>query len=174
MARLRASHFAIAVAAAGFSTSAAAQFYMGAAIGGTKYQDADYFGVDDSSTAFEFGAGWRFQQALAFEVSYLNLGDVQDFELGSDLNVSGLTLSGKAFLPIAPQVDLYAKMGIFFWEMDEVYRSRSYYLDEGEDLIYGGGVAFKLDAVDLNLEYRAFDLYDMSTSVVSAGVSFHF
>lgn len=164
----------LAALVTGFSTTAAAQMYVGGAFGTTKYQDADYFRVDDTSTAFEFSAGWRFQPTLAFEASYLNLGDVEDYKLGSDINVSGITFSGKAFLPIAPQADLYAKMGIYFWQMDEVYHSRSYYLDEGEDLIFGGGVAFHLDSVDLNLEYRTLDLYDMGTSVVTAGVTFQF
>lgn len=166
--------FAFASMAFALSSTAAAQLYVGGAFGSTTYQDADYFGVGDKSTAFELSAGWRLQETLALEASYLNLGDVEDFELGSDINVSGITFSGKAFLPIAPQVDLYAKMGIYLWQMDEVYRSRSYHLDEGEDLIFGGGLAFKLDSVDLNLEYRTLDIYDMGTSIVSAGVTFQF
>lgn len=167
----------LALLMATFSSTAVAQVYLGAALGRTVYKDAEYFGVDDESTTFEAKVGFRAHEVLAFEMSYLNLGDVADFSLGSDVdvNVSGMTLSGKAILPLSPQVDLYAKMGIYFWETHEIYRNRSYYLDEGEDLIYGGGLAFRLtDTVDLNVEYRAVDLYDMGTALTTVGLSFVF
>lgn len=158
----------------GFASSAAAQVYIGAALGKTEYKDAEEFGVDDESSALEMNFGVHLQDTLALEVSYLNLGDVTDFYLGSDVNVSGVTLSGKALIPISREVDLYGKMGVYFWEMDEIYRNQSYYLDEGEDLIYGGGATFHLHQFDLNVEYRTFDLYDMGTSLITVGLSFEF
>ena len=159
---------------AGFSFTATAQVYLGAALGKTDYHDAEYYGFEDESAAYEVNLGLRLQEVLAFEVSYLNLGDVRDFYLDSDVNVSGITLSGKAILPVAPELDLYAKMGIFSWEMNEIYRARSYYLDEGEDLIYGGGATFHLHQFDVNLEYRRLDLYDMETALTTVGISFEF
>lgn len=158
----------------GLTANAAAQVYLGAALGKTEYKDAEEFGVDDESSALEVNLGFYLQETLALEVSYLNLGDVTDFYLGSDVNVSGVTLSGKAVIPINREVDLYAKMGVYFWEMDEIYRNQSYYLDEGEDLIYGGGATIHLDQFDLNFEYRTFDLYDMGTSLITVGLSFEF
>lgn len=165
--------FGLILLLATFASTATAQVYLGAALGRTDYKDAEYFDVAEESTAFEISAGFYSQKTLAFEVSYLNLGDVRDFYLDSDVTVAGLTLSGKAILPLSPQVDLYAKMGVYFWEMNEIYRNRPYYLDEGQDLIYGGGMAFRLaDQWDVNVEYRALDLYDMGTSLVTVGFSF--
>lgn len=165
-----------------FASSAAAQFYLGAAVGNTNYKDAEYFDFAEESTPFELNAGLHIQEGFAVEVSYLNLGDVRDYYLGADINVSGTTLSGKAILPLTPQLDLYGKMGIFFSEMNEIYRNRTYYLDEGEHLIYGGGLTFHLNhQLGLNVEYRvvsleygAVDLYDMETSLTTVGLTFAF
>lgn len=174
MDKLWVRHLGSLLLLVGFSSTASAQIYLGAAVGKTDYQDAEYFGVDDESTAYEMSLGLRLQEMLAFEVSYLNLGDVRDFYLESDVNVSGITFSGKAILPVAPELDLYAKMGIYSWEMNEIYRARTYYLDEGEDLIYGGGATFHLHQFDVNLEYRRLDLYDMETALTTVGISFEF
>lgn len=159
---------------AGFSSTASAQIYLGAAVGKTDYRDAEYFGFGDESTAYEMGIGFRLQDVLAFEASYLNLGDVRDFYLNADVNISGITLSGKAIVPVAPELDLYAKVGIYSWEMNEIYRARSYYLDEGEDLIYGGGATFHLHQFDVNLEYRVLNLYDFEAGLTTVGISFVF
>lgn len=157
------------------SGNASAQIYAGAQFGTTDYKDADYFGIDDESTTFGVHLGWRMQPTLALEASYLNLGDVQDFEYDSDINVSGFTVAGKAFLPLGPQAEFYGKMGVFFWQMDEVYQGRSYYMDESEDFIFGAGATYYLtEQVGLNLEYSGLDIRDMGASTLTAGFSFVF
>lgn len=167
--------FSLGLLIAAASSSAAAQPYIGAALGQTKYLDADHFGVGRESITFEIHGGFRLQEALALEMSYLSLGDVRYDYIGSDVNVSGVTLSGKAILPLGPQMDLYAKMGMYFWEMDAIHHDHTHLIEEGEDWIYGGGLTLHLNnQLDLNLEYRALDLYDMGTSLTTVGVSFLF
>lgn len=160
---------------AGAPYSATAQIYAGAQFGTTDYEDAEYFATDKHSTAFGAHAGLRLHQVLAVEAAYLNLGDVRDFYLNTDINVAGVSLAGKAIFPVGTQAEFYGKMGVFFWQMDEVYRDGSYYLDEGEDLIFGAGGTFYLTPqVGLNLEYSGLDIHDMSATTVTAGFSYIF
>lgn len=157
------------------SSNTMAQVYAGAQFGTTNYQDAEFFAIDDESTAFGVHLGWRMHPTLAIETSYLNLGDVRDFAFDSDINVSGFTVAGKAFLPLGPQAEFYGKMGVFFWQMDEIYQGSSYYMDESEDFIFGAGATYYLtEQVGLNLEYSGLDIRDMGASTLTAGFSFVF
>ncbi len=167
----------LAAVLAGFSAGAAAQGYIGVGLGGASYDDAEFFAIEDESTAFEALVGIRLIDVLAIEASYLNLGDFQDLENDVDLNFSGFTLSGKAILPLGPQMDFFAQVGAYFWELeeDDYYYGDTYLLEDGSDLIYGGGANFHLtDQFDLNLTYRAVELRDLETSLLSAGFSFVF
>ena len=161
----------------GLSAGAAAGPYVGVALGSTLYNedDAAYFGIEDESTAFEALIGFRLMDVLALEASYLGLGDVYDYQYDTDTNFSGITMSGKALLPLGPQMDLFAKIGVYFWEYEEQYGSRAYLIDDGQDLIFGGGATFHLtEEVDLNLEYRELELQDLQASLFTVGVSLVF
>lgn len=156
-------------------TPAFAQGYIGAALGANFFSDAESFHIEDESTAFEVKGGVRLADVLALEISYLNLGEFRDFYEEVDLGFSGVTVSGKAILPLSRQMELYAKLGLYFWELDEQYRWRSYPVDEGEDLIFGGGASFYLsDNLSLDLEYRFLEMVDLESELFTAGVTFSF
>jgi OmpA-OmpF porin, OOP family len=161
----------------GFSSMASAEIYFGAGIGlnSINNNDADYFDIEDESTAFEAMVGVRLIDVLAVEASYLNLGDFRDYYYDSDLNFSGLTLSAKALLPLGPQMDLYAKVGLFFWELEEQYRGDYELLEDGDDLFVGGGALFHLtDNVDVHLEYKSMEMQELRSGLLTAGVRFVF
>lgn len=166
-------HWILATVLTGFSTAASAEIYFGAAVGLNSFNsnDAEYFEVEDESTAFEAMVGVRLIDVLAVEASYLNLGDFRDYYYESYLNFSGLTLSAKALLPLGPQMDLYAKVGAFFWELEEEYDGHYDLVDDGEDLFVGGGALFHLtDNVDVNLEYKSMEMQELRSGVLTAGV----
>lgn len=162
-------------AIASASTPVFAQGYLGVGLGANFFRDAEYFEIEDESTAFEVKGGVRLADVLAVEMSYLNLGEFRDFYYDADVGFSGVTLSGKAILPLGDQMDLYAKIGVYFWNLDERYRSASYLLDEGEDLIFGGGAAFYVtENVSLDLEYRVLQMVDLESDLFTAGITFSF
>lgn len=172
--RLRQSVLA-GVVAASISAPALAQGYLGVGLGANFFQDADEWGIEDESTAFEIKGGVRLIDVLALETSYLNLGEFRDLYYDTDIGYSGVTVSGKAILPLGDQMEIYAKIGLFFWELDEKVGRRTYAIDEGEDLIFGGGASFYLtDQVSVDLEYRMLQMLDLEADLFTAGVTFSF
>lgn len=152
-----------------------AQAYLGVGLGANFYRDAEFFAIEDESTAFEVKGGVHLIEVLGLEASYLNLGQFRDLENDMDVGFSGVTVSGKAILPLGPQMDIYGKIGMYFWELDEKYRGESIFLDEGEDLIFGGGVAFKpTDQISLDFEYRSLQMVDLEADLFSAGITLYF
>lgn len=157
------------------SAPAWAQGYLGVAMGANFFNDADYFEIEDESTAFEIKGGVRLAEVLGVELSYLNLGEFRDLYNDVDLGFSGVTVSGKAILPLGDQMDVYAKIGIYFWELDQKYGYRSYLVDEGEDLIFGGGAAFYVAKnLSVDLEYRFLEMVDLESDLFTAGITFSF
>lgn len=161
----------------GSSFAASAEIYFGASLGlnSINKNDAEFFDIEDESTVFETMVGVRLIDVLALEGSYLNLGDFRDYYYETDLNFSGLTLSAKALLPLGPQMDLYAKVGAFFWSLEEQYRGDYELVDDGTDLFVGGGALFHLtDNLDLNLEYKSMEMDKLRSGAVTAGIRFVF
>ena len=126
----------LAATTALLSAPAWTQGYVGVALGANFFNDAEEFGIEDESTVFEVKGGVRLAEVLGLEMSYLNLGEFRDLRYDVDLAFSGVTVSGKAVLPLSEQMDVYAKIGVYFWELDEKYGYQSILLDEGEDLIF--------------------------------------
>src|SRR5690606_19747083 len=162
----------VCTAAASFSTPALAQGYCGFWLGTNFYNYVDSWGIEDESTAFEIKGGGRLVDVCAVEMSYLNLGEFRDLHDDVDLGFSGVTLSGKAILPLGDQMDVYAKIGLFFWELDEKWGRRDYLVDEGEDLIFGVGASFYVtEQVSIDLEYRALEMLDLESELFTVGIS---
>lgn len=163
------------MAVASASAPVLAQGYVSLALGANFYNDADYFEIEDESTAFEITGGFRVADVLALEMSYLNLGEFRDFYEDMDIGFSGITASGKAILPLGEQMEVYAKAGIFFWSLDEKYYQHSYLLDDGEDLIFGGGAAFYFaENISIDLEYRFLEMVDLESELFTVGVTFSY
>lgn len=164
----------------GTAQVASAQPYLGVGLGATFYNDAELYGIEEESTYYEFKAGVLVEKAVGLEISYINLGDFQDLHTRTDLNFSGFAVAGKGAIPVGSQMNLFAKIGMFFWEQDEKYRGQSHMVQEGEDLFYGGGVSFYVvDQLSVDLEYRRFEIVDwqgvdLDVDVFTAGFSFFF
>lgn len=161
------------------SSASWAQTYVGANLGATFYNDAEKYWLEDESTAYELKGGVRLIDVLAIEMSYLNLGEFLDEYEDRDISYSGSTISAKAILPLGPEMDIYAKIGLFFWERDRQGWRRSYFVDEGESLVIGGGASFNVsDEISVDLEYGRFDLdfgrETLEVDLFSAGISLYF
>lgn len=153
------------------SSQAFAKAYVGAAVGATHFHEREQI-----SSSLELTGGLAVLPNFSVEASYLDLGDtVPD---GGDyiINVSGLGVAGRATMPLGSRVDLFAKMGLYAWESKEEHGDDStYLLQGGQDVTYGGGVAWRTSRhFDVSLEYKELSLTAAPNQQVSLGVRFAF
>ena len=160
------------------SSSAFSEFYVGGNIG-----KADQENTGDS-TSWEIKTGYRFNDYVAVEGFYLDLGSTEisgpDFNLENE--ISGVGVSVLGLYPINEQFEVYGKLGIYSWDgsssiTTDVVSGFDLGDESGEDFIYGVGVAWKLsDMVKLNLGYDAvsFGDYELDTDIYSIGATVSF
>ena len=159
------------VAASVFAVSPAiaqdSGFYVGAGIGdfGVKVD-----GFDGSDTGFKVFGGYRFIKYLAAEVEYLDGGTVEDG--GLEIDVSGFNLSGVGILPVGEKFNLFAKLGMIFWDVG----SNGFGDDSGEDFSWGVGAGYSFtEQFGMQLEYQGFEIEDADTvDMISLGATWKF
>lgn len=123
------------------ASSAFAGGYVGGSVGYSDFPD-DF----DSSISFQATGGYRVNDNFAIEASYVYLGEAED-EMPPiwTAEVTGLNFSAVGLLPVSSQVDLFAKIGMFKWELDiaeEGYGKVG--TDDGTDLSLGLGAAYQV------------------------------
>jgi OOP family OmpA-OmpF porin len=141
--------------------------YVGAGIG---YFGLDVDGFDASDTAFKAFGGYRANQYFAAELEYIDGGKPEDG--GFEIDISGFNLSALGSWPITEQFDVFAKLGVLFWDAE----ARGFGDESGEDFSYGLGVDFKFgENWAIRGEYQRFEIEDTDTAdLFSAGVFFRF
>jgi OOP family OmpA-OmpF porin len=161
--------FALIAASAFAITPAMAQdsgFYVGAGIGDF---GVDVDGFSGSDTGFKVFGGYQFMKYLGVELEYLDGGTVEDF--GTEIDVSGFNLSGMGILPVGEKFNLFAKLGMIFWDAD-VSGGGS---DSGEDFSWGIGAGYSFtDQFGMRLEYQGFEIEDADGDMISLGASWKF
>ncbi len=134
-------------------------FYGGFALGFSgSDEDCDYYGYncDGDDTAFKFYGGKRFHENLAFEISYQDLGKLDDEQgpVTTTAESSGLNFSLHGIIPISEFWYFYGKAGFMAWETDytRVGTSTTRTDDDGTDFTFGAGVSFTFNE---KYEFRA-------------------
>lgn len=160
---------ALAAATLAFSqvVSADSGPYFGGGIG---YFSLDAGGFDASDTAFKAFGGYRANQYFAAELEYIDGGKPEDG--GLEIDISGWNLSVLGSWPVTEQVDVFAKLGVLFWDA----KARGFGDDSGEDFSYGVGVDYKFgENWALRGEYQRFEIEDTDTAdLFSFSVFFRF
>jgi hypothetical protein len=155
--------------------------YLGGSVGesSVSYDDSVFgedFSFEADSTGYKAIAGWRFLDALAVELNYVDLGsgddEVADQRIESD--VDGISLSAVGFLPLGP-VDLFARVGAINWDASVSSPGLGSLSDDGTDLAYGVGAQFRVWSLALRAEYERFDISDADeVDMISVGVTWTF
>lgn len=161
------------IAASAFAISPAQAedngFYVGAGVGDF---GIDVGPFDGSDTGFKVFGGYQFMKYLAAELEYVDGGTV---DLGPlDIDVSGFNLSGVGILPLGEKFNLFAKLGMIFW--DASARGKGGGDDSGEDFSWGigGGYSFT-DHFGVRVEYQGFEIEDSDTvDMISLGATWAF
>ena len=133
-----------------------AGFYVGAGIG---YSSLDVGSFSGSDTGFRLLAGYQFMKYFAVEAEYVDGGSPDDGGLKIDL--SGFNLSAMGMLPLGEQFDLYAKLGMIWWDA----KAHGFGKDSGEDFSWAVGAGYSFtDQFGVRLEYQGFEIEDTDTA----------
>lgn len=141
--------------------------------------------VDTSDTGFKVFGGYQFNRNVGLEVAYVDLGKASysgfagpDPVIGGKVEVTGVNLSAIGAWPVAPNFDVFGKIGFLSWEdkasdvtggvpfSDKI---------EGTDLSFGFGAAWHLTRnVRLRVEWERFRVDDTDADLFSVGAVYKF
>lgn len=156
--------------------------YLGGGVGMFKSRGGDF---DDDNNFFEIVGGYKFNQFFALEGAYINFGEYGGSVASA--SVDGWKAAAVGSFPVTPMVNLYAKGGMLFSNVDvEVVGFEESYSDE--QFFVGLGVNFTVaDPLSVSLEYNRYrvdvddsnwpgevDNSDTDIDTLSLGVKFHF
>ncbi|HEY8520542.1 MAG TPA: outer membrane beta-barrel protein [Gammaproteobacteria bacterium] len=126
--------------------------------------DVDDVGLDfDDESATKLFAGWRFNRFLAVQLDYIDFGEstasLGPLSIQSDS--SGWAPAIVGTLPIGP-LELFARAGMIFYDVDIDAPGRSLIDASGEDPIYSAGIGITLlGRLSLRAEYEEIDIDEL-------------
>ncbi|MBN1239487.1 MAG: porin family protein [Gammaproteobacteria bacterium] len=153
-----------AVAAAEARADENEGLYLGAGLGDfsteiDSVEDVD-IDFDEDSDATRFFAGWRFNPFLALQLDYLDFGDSRANFAGLEVRAdsTGIAPSIVGTLPLGP-VELFARGGMLFYDVEIDADGASFIDESGEDLVYSAGVGLTvLERLALRAEYEIIEI----------------
>ncbi len=197
--------------AAEATTKWASGLYATASIGQTRadMDDLAGFDVDDTDIGYSVGIGYEFNKYLAFEAGYINLGEVTATATGNysgtyngapftatgtvnlEAETDGFYFGPQVSFPVTDRLDLYAKVGLFSWDVDvkaiasgsltyggTVYAgsSEATASDDGTDVYFGAGLSYDVtDIITVKADWTRFnDVSDTDIDFIAAGLVFKF
>ncbi|MFQ6017396.1 MAG: outer membrane beta-barrel protein [Kiloniellaceae bacterium] len=156
--------------------------YIGAALGSSHFdQDFNGFVLDTEETAYRFYAGFLLGEFLGIEAGYHNFGDFdRTIDLGgvaarTRLTTDGWSLGATLGTPLTDQLSLFARAGVFVWEVDVQLDGLAVSVPGNENPFYGGGA--KVDFTpNLSLigDWTRYELDPIHSDVVSIGLQYRF
>jgi len=163
-------------------------WYAGADVGGSVYADA-CDGAGDSDTAGHVYVGYQFNDHLAVEGGYHDLGAI-DSMVGNcsspapvDPSADGLSVSVLGRVPVSEKVSVIGRAGAMFWNMDvDASGNTPAVSDDGVSPLAGVGVGVAVtERIEGRVEYdRFFDVGEQETTgqtdidTLTAGVAVKF
>ena len=168
-------------AALGLAGSAVAQpslssVYLGGTLGEAELKDAcqGLASCDDKDTAWRILGGYQFNRHFAAEVGYHDLGEAS--APGGRAEATAWELVGIGTLPLASQLSLYGKLGVYRGELEAAGIEES-----NTDLTYGLGVQYDFaKAIGVRGEWQRYEklgggaLVETDADVLSVGVLYRF
>lgn len=181
---------AAALTAVSVSANAADNgIYLGAALSRSTIEtDADFFGFsfEDNDTAYKIIGGIRPFDALAFEVNYVDFGNIVFDNRGTvtdgfrgELEAQAIDAFALAFVG-GPLIEVFGKIGLIAWDADTVLQGGISGIDvrdddSGTDLAFGAGVQAQVASLAVRLEYENFDVSEAdNVELWSLGVTWTF
>jgi OOP family OmpA-OmpF porin len=169
----------------------AAGFYVGGSLGQSSF-DKDIVRelitsgrVDTSDTGFKVFGGYQFNRNFGLELAYVDLGKASysgfagpDPVIGGKVEVTGVNLSAIGAWPVAPNFDVFGKIGFLSWEdkaSDVTAGDPFSDKIDGTDLSFGFGANWHLTKnVRLRVEWERFRVDDTDADLFSVGAVYKF
>ncbi len=170
----------LALAAAGGANAADTLWYAGGSIGSASIDERVGgaglgASVDDSDTGAKLLLGYRLNEMLLFEASWVELGEFQGAVQGAGVNVNtdGFAFHGVGSIPVGERFSILARIGVMFWESD-IRVAGLQANDDGTDIAWGLGASYRLaDTIDLRAEWERYDA-GADIDLVTVGGVVHF
>lgn len=147
--------------------------YVGATVGYNDHtdllsanNDGSLSGIneDQKDSGYSVQAGYKFNDYVAVEGGYLDLGEPK-FDAQSDgsgeswvagdvstlMEADGWLLSVVGSWPLSERISLFGRLGIYFWDTTETFTENGFETvdkNSGEDAYFGGGVDWDLGEKD--------------------------
>ncbi|MGB5326844.1 MAG: outer membrane beta-barrel protein [Gammaproteobacteria bacterium] len=148
-------------------------YYLGFGVGGSAAdEDCDYYyydsNCDGQDTSFKFYVGKRLYENLGFEVTYLDLGNLDNDRglVTTTAETTGFNFSLLGIIPFDDFGYLYGKAGLMAWQTDytrDEAGTKTSSDDDGTDFTFGIGFAFSIqDKYELRLEFERLNELDDS------------
>ncbi len=128
--------------------------------------DDDDVGIDfsDGDNATKLFAGWNFNRFFAVQGDFVDFGEASGAVTPSvrgTSDVQGFAPSVVGTLPIGP-IDLFARVGMMFYEVDLNLTGGRLVDESGEDLVWSAGIGIDIrDKATLRLEYEEIDIAEL-------------
>jgi hypothetical protein len=125
--------------------------------------DVNDVGIDfsDGDNAMKVFAGWNFNRFFALQGDFVDFGESSGFvspSVSGTSDVQGFAPSIVGTLPVGP-VELFARVGMMFYEVDLNLTGGRLVDESGEDLVWSAGIGIDiLDKANLRLEYEEYDI----------------
>lgn len=135
-------------------------YYFGGAIGpaeGDSYCSGAT-NCEDKDTAWKLFGGYKLNNKLSAEGSYVTLGDLHQNGENSDISV--VAAHAVASMPITEQFEVFGKLGVMRWNSDNTDGS-----ENGFGVAYGAGAKMHLsETTNLRAEWETFPGIETSSS----------
>ena len=149
--------------------------------------------IDDNDFGWKIYGGYAYNQYVAIEGGYVDLGEVSinaesdgdgvAYDAGqvtASIGTTGFSLSVLGLMPINDRLGLHARIGYFTWKADQRLNNSAFQPVsedfEGSDPTFGVGAMYKLnDQTTIRVDYEKFaDVEAVDGSLLSLGLQFHF
>jgi len=161
----------VAIAAEGDLPHRTSGFYVGGALGySTQEVNRDPIDVSGGAFAWKALGGYRFPQGflpwgihVGLEAAWVNLGEVEESSLGSELAINTRGIEGYfvGMIPLTRKFELIGKVGAISWDAELEVDGTKQDDTDGTDLALGIGLAYHTgDQVAAQFEIESFDLLD--------------
>lgn len=162
--------------------SAYADAYLGAGMGRSSVDSSeDGISFDDTDTGWKFFGGYAFNENIAVEGAWVDIGDFTDNvsvpALGVNkmsLDIDGFAVSGVGSLPVGDSAAVFGKLGIWSWNADGKVVGVSAD-DSGTDVMFGVGGSYSFtDAISVRAEWERFKADSDDADLLSVSGVFNF
>ncbi len=161
------------------------KFYVGGGIGQSNVEEDNVIfseDFDEEDFAFKVFGGLRFHKNFAIELAYLDFGEPDDDILGidSEIDLHAWALYGVGILPLAERFELFAKLGVAYWDAEgkaEFVGITATNHEDGTELAYGLGASYSFtNQIAVRIEYEGIDVDDEinAADIISISGEFRF